>query len=167
MKASTKNTNSDPAIRILKSATCPSLSGKSKLAYQIGCTDESEIQIRLVGNSNAGAFNQHWVDLQAIQAAFDKVPRGEPVTADASIPLFRDMSLNTPFFVWAVLKHEGIVHASKTKKRCYDRADAKVVTGIVQALLEGKGAPVVDAKGKRMKGTKVAPAKRPSPSRKR
>ena len=31
------NPESPPEIRVLKTATCPSLSGKSKLTFNIGC----------------------------------------------------------------------------------------------------------------------------------
>lgn len=40
MKQSTQNIPSQ-SVRILKSATCPSLSGKSKLSYEVGCTAAS------------------------------------------------------------------------------------------------------------------------------
>ena len=39
----------DPSIRILKTATCPSLSGQSKLTYNIACNLDSQIQFRVSG----------------------------------------------------------------------------------------------------------------------
>lgn len=42
-------TINDPveSIRILKKANCPTLSGKSKLTYHIGCTADSEIYLSI------------------------------------------------------------------------------------------------------------------------
>ena len=44
MKQATENT--DSSIRILKTATCPSLSGKSKLTYEVGYDDKEESSSR-------------------------------------------------------------------------------------------------------------------------
>jgi hypothetical protein len=112
--------NIDLSTRILKKATCPSLSGKSKLTYEVGFSDKAGVQFRVTGNSAAGAFNPDWFSLRAIEAALDKAPKGEPVTAVNFMSLFRNMSCNTPFFIFAALKHEGLVVPSKTKKSCYD-----------------------------------------------
>ena len=153
-----------PGHRILKVAACPSLSGKSTLSYHVGVNENGELQFRVVENTGNGMWNKDWVPLRAIQAAFDKTEKGEVVTADALMPLFRGRSMNTPFFVFAALKNEGFVRVSATKKRGYDRADAKEVAAVVQALLEGKGAP---AKGGKVKTVKTAPEKTPGVSKKK
>jgi hypothetical protein len=147
---SVASTNDDSGVRLLKSGTCPSLSGKSKLGYQIGCTDPADIRLRVVSNSNPGCFNQEWVTLRAIQAALDKAPQGEQITGAALDPLYRGRSLNTPFFLFAVLKHEGLVQSAGKGERGYVRGDAKSFMAEIQALAKGKATPqIIDKTGKK------------------
>ena len=51
------------SMRILKRASCPSLSGKSNLVYEVGLTDKQDVQLHVVANSNSGAFNTDWAAL--------------------------------------------------------------------------------------------------------
>ena len=53
--------NSEPEMRILKSATCKSTSGKSTLTYQVGCLPDSTVHLRISKNSAAGFFNDEWM----------------------------------------------------------------------------------------------------------
>lgn len=159
--------NADLSIRILKKATCLSLSGKSKLSYEVGFSDKAGVQFRVTGNSAAGAFNQDWFPLKSIEATLDKAPRGEPVTAVNFMSLFRNMSCNTPFFIFAALKHEGLVVPSKTKRRCYDRGDSADFLAAMQPLIEGKAPPPTDTKPKKNAGRKTVAAKTPSASKKK
>ena len=46
-----KNSEDNPDIKVLKTATCPTLSGKSTLTYQIGLTPESVVHLRITKNS--------------------------------------------------------------------------------------------------------------------
>ena len=81
-----------PAIRVLKIASCPSLSGKSTLTYHVGCdagTGASEICFRVFGNSGGGLFSNEWVKLSAVQKEFEKVPDGIALTPHLLSPLFR------------------------------------------------------------------------------
>jgi len=151
----------EPDVRVLKTATCPSLSGKSKLTYQVGHDDKAGIQFRVTENSAAGAFNQDWFPLKAIEAALDKAPKGEPVTAANFMSLFRNMSTNTQFFVFAVLKHEGLV--VKTNTRSYDRVDSADFRAALQPLIEGQSVE----KAKKNAGKKTATANTPSASTKK
>jgi hypothetical protein len=155
------------SVRILKRASCPSLSEKSHLGYEVGVNDRHDVQIHIASNSASGAFNTDWVSLRSIEAAFDKVPRGEPVTSDVLVPLFRGMSQNTPGFFFAILKHAGYVKLSETKKRCYDRVEPTAFKAEVQALMEGRTPTQTDTKPKKNAGKKAAPAKTPSASTKK
>ena len=106
------------ALRILKRASCPSVSGKSSLTYEVGLNEKSkELQLRVVSNSGRGCFSQQWVKVDAIRAHLDKAPKGEAVTSYVLAPLFRGVSQNTAGFVWAVLLHAGFVTPSKEKPR--------------------------------------------------
>jgi hypothetical protein len=126
--------NPDAAIRVLKTGTCATLSGKSKLTYQIGCLGKADIQFRISANSNPGYFNDDWVSLRDIQEELDKVPSGKPFTSFNLLPLFRGKSMNSPGFLFAALKQEGLVDRSKENQRCYAFGDVKGFTAAVKAL---------------------------------
>lgn len=157
--------NDESAVRIVKVGHCPSLSGKSKLTYEIGSAGKDDIRVRVVGNSATGAFNPDWIGLDAIEEAFAKHRKGEPITAVTLDHLFRGKSMNTPFFVWAVLKAEGLVKAAKDSPRGYERVDPREFVARVQTQLQsaqnGQGA----AKAKKGKGEGVAARKTPQKSR--
>ena len=137
----------ESAMRILKTATCPSLSGKSKLTYQIGCVGKSDIQVHISANSGHGMFSDDWASLSDIQEVLDKAPSGEPITSFVLNALFRDKSANTPGFLFAALKQEGLVERSKDKQRSYERGDLKGFMASVKALNE----LTADAKAKPQK----------------
>ena len=129
--------NPPDAIRVLKIGTCPTLSGKSKLTYQVGCNAKSEVQLCIAGNTGGGFFNNDWVSLEALQQQLDKGPSDKPITSHALYPIFRGRSINTPAFLMAVLKHEGFVSA-KDKQRSYDRLEPKAFMAEVKALMASK-----------------------------
>jgi hypothetical protein len=157
--------NDDAAVHIVKVSHCPSLSGKSKLTYEIGTAGKDDVRVRIVGNSAAGAFNPDWVGLDAIEDAFAKCRKGEPLTAAVLGHLFKGKSMNTPLFVFAALKAEGLVKAAKDHPRGYERVDPKdfvaKVHGQLRAAQNAQGA----AKAKKGKGERAAPRKAPQKSR--
>ena len=130
-----------PAIRIIKIATCPSLSGRSTLTFHVGISrsvtegEASAIHIRVFSNSGGGYFSQEWIELSAIRQAIDEVPDGIAVTAHVLSPLFRGKSVNTQAFFFAVLKQEGLVAVEKDSKGRYERADAGDFLTEVKALI--------------------------------
>jgi len=158
---------SEPDVSALRSAICPSLSGKSTISFSIGRTESNEPALRIVANSGAGSFRQEWVTLREIRAALDKVPQNETVTSELLMPLFRRESANMPSFVFAVLLHEGLVRRSVKEKRRYERAEPEAFDATVKALMEGRGAPSsANAKRGKTKVKKVVPEKTPSASTK-
>jgi len=107
-----------PIIRILKTATCSNLSGKSSLEYHVGyCQDDAEICFRVVSNTGGGYFSPQWVSLKAVQAAIAKAPK--PLTSFAMSMLFLGKSVNTPSFLFAALKQEGLVATDPENIRAY------------------------------------------------
>ena len=127
---------SAPEIRVLKIGTCPSLSGKSTLTYHIGCTPESDIQVRVFGNTGGGLFSQEWIALSGIGQTFSKVPDGIPITAHLLSPLYLGKSANSHAFLFAALKSEGLVRLMKDKKGCYECTDASEFMAGVKALID-------------------------------
>lgn len=151
-------------IRVLKSGTCPTLSGKSTLAYKVGCTEASEIMLRITSNSNPGYFNSEWVKYSDVRALLAKQDEGKGITSFTLVPLYRGKSTNSPSFLFAVLKQEGLVKLSESKKRCYDRCSDAAFVASIQKLIDGKGTAVAEKapKAKAGKNNKAALAQEPA-----
>ena len=124
----------EPELRILKVATCSSLSGKSTLTYHVGCTEKSEIQMRIYANSGTGFFSKEWVSLNTIQQAFAKVPGEGTITSFILFPSYRGKSINTPSFLFAALMNEGLVRPVEGT-RSYASTDPKGFMAEVKALM--------------------------------
>lgn len=120
-------------LRIIKIATCPTCSGKTNLTYHLGSTEENQAYIRIVENSGGGFFCEEWVALKDILAALDKAPH--PITAVPFIDLFVGKSVNTPGFLLAVLKHEGLVKLLGGKVRGYEKLPTETFMAEVNKLV--------------------------------
>jgi len=133
--------NSEPevnpadAIRILKTASCPSLSGKSTLTYNIGCNALSVVQFQVAGNDGGGYFNDDWIPQSSIQAVLDKQPHGKDITSATFRAIYPSKSNNSPGFLLAVLKDIGLVRPSTTNQRCYELGSPKEFITEVNTLL--------------------------------
>lgn len=97
----------EPVIRILKLGNCPTLSGKGNLEYQVGHEVDGDILFRITANSGGGYFSGGWVPFKVIHDALEKAPK--PLTSFALSSLYRGKSVNTPSFLFAALKQEGLV----------------------------------------------------------
>jgi hypothetical protein len=150
------------AIRILKVAKCQSNSGKATLTYQIGCDEQSAIHLRVMANSGSGYFNRDWKAYTAIRAALDKDGKAEPVTSHALTDLYKFQSTNSPAFLFAAIKAEGLVAVSKVKKRAYDKvSDAAFLTSIGK-LIDGKPAADQAPKARSARNNKAAVVQEPA-----
>ena len=125
-----------PTIRVLKIGSCPSLSGKSTLTYELGCTSDSEIQIRIKANSGGGFFSQEWISLKSIEDVLENTAEGTPLTTTALLPIFSGKSVNTAGFLLAVLKEVGLVRPLENKQRCFETVDSALFVGEVNALID-------------------------------
>ena len=144
-------------LRILKKATCPTLSGKSKLVYMIGCDDENEVFLRIYSNDAGGFHSTEWVALDKIQQALKKNP--EEITSLALYGLFRGKSVNTPSFMLAVCKHEGLVRAKKGRQRKHELSDPQPVMDHIDKLIAGESKPKATRKKAAVK-RKATPKRR-------
>lgn len=134
-----------PAIRILKIASCPTLSGKSTLAYHIGCNGNSEIYIRIHANDGGGLFSNEWVAFNAIQQVLEKHPADKPITSFILHSLFRGRSANNRSFLLAVLTQEKLVKQSADKQRQYEHIDpAEFIAGVEVLMASGADLKVDD-----------------------
>lgn len=96
--------------RVLKTAECPSLSGASTLTYHVGINPKDELQFRIWENDGGGLFAKEWVLWKTLESALDT---DKPVTAGylKRTGVCRGKSANTPGFLLAALKAEGLVEA--------------------------------------------------------
>ncbi len=138
---SKKAANTEATVRVLKNGTCPNLSGKSTLSYRIGVDEAGQIMLRITGNTNPGYFNNEWVPYSTVQELLAKQDQGKAITSFVLTPLFRGKSTNSPSFLFAVLKHEGLVQLSESKKRCYDRCSDAAFLANIKKLIDGKDVP--------------------------
>jgi hypothetical protein len=125
--------------RILKTGTCPSLSGKSTLTYHLGRDAKNALFLRIHANTGGGFFSREWVAWKAIQSVLEKHP--QPFTSIALHPLFRGKSANTPAFLLAVLKTEGLLRQLKGKQRSHEVMDFKAFLDGVNRLIASEKAP--------------------------
>ncbi len=128
----TVNQKSD-AIRILKIANCPSVSGKSTLTYHIGCNDDGDIHIRIHANSAAGMFSQEWVAWTAIEDTLKRHVTG--FTSAAFRSLIQGKSQNNAGFLLAVLLQEQLVIKEGDQKRSYTCLDSGAFLDQLNRLL--------------------------------
>jgi len=143
----TSEAKGDAGVVHLKTGSCPSLSGKSKLKYAVGRSAEGRLMVRVVENSSTGCFSEEWFDVDALWRELDtSSPDGGPVTSGDMARSFAGRSQNTAGFAFAALKQEGLVVPSRQKRRCYDRVDAAAYEAKCRALLEGKVAREARAK---------------------
>ena len=126
------------APRVVKRGTCATLNQKGELAYEIGVDSRGGVHVRLVENSGTGSFSDEWVGFRNIQAAFDRAPKSEPVSAHMLYPLFRGMSSNCCYFCAAVLKSEGLLQPSEKRKKRFDRVDPAAWLAEITRLAEGR-----------------------------
>ncbi len=118
-KASKKTTKSEePAINIIQTTKCQTVSNKSTLTYNIGADDKNDIFMRIFSNSGGGYFSNEWVSLDHITSVLSDVT-GEHITSINLIPLFKGKSVNTPGYLLAVLLKEGLLTSIEDKKRKY------------------------------------------------
>jgi hypothetical protein len=110
-------------IRVLKSGTCQSLSGKAKLTYQVGCDNEANLAVRVATNTGGGFFSDEWVPLTAIDKVVQSPAAKKGLTSTAFRSIFKGKSVNTAGFLLAVLSHERAVRRQEGKSRLYEVAD--------------------------------------------
>ena len=121
-----------PEVRVLKTATCASTSGKSKLTYEVGCTPDSELHMRITANTGSGAISKNWVAFRAIREVLKGAPAGE-LTSGHMQQLCAGQSVNNAGFLLAVLMSEGLVRPSTSKRRAYECADEAAFDAAINA----------------------------------
>jgi hypothetical protein len=141
----TKITDTD--IRVIRKASCSSLSGRSELKFEYGYNNKSKtIMYRIVENTGAGHFCDHWVQIDAILKCLQETK--EPFSLRVLKSIYVGQSINNTGFIGAVLIHEGLIIC---EKRQYLKKDTKTFLADLNKLV--KPTP------KKKSATKKQPAK--------
>ena len=89
-----------------------------------------------------------WAPLKETLASLDKAPH--PITAVPFIDLFIGKSVNTPGFLLAVFKHEGLVKLLEGKVRGYEKLSTEAfmaeVIKLVSSDVDLKYVPITPIK---------------------
>ena len=115
----------NPDMKVLKTSSCKTLSGKSTLTYQLGCTSDSAIHLRISKYSGGGFFSDEWVKYEDIQAVLKERSKDSPIMSHFISPLLQGKSSNTSGFIMAVLSHLKLIRPLPKKKRLHELLDAK------------------------------------------
>ena len=129
---------SEDNMRVLKTATCKSVTGKSTLTYQLGQALNHTVHIRITKNSSSGQFSSEWVKIDDIQRALAGGREGEPLTSFMLQNLFKGKSVNTPAFIMAALTKEQLLCTLKGKKRGHEWDDRDGFELKLEKLTSGK-----------------------------
>ena len=146
----------NPDMKVLKTATCKTLSGKSTLTYQIGCTPESIIHLHIAKNTGAGFFSDEWVAFEDILEVLKDRPEGSPVMSHFLTPLLKGKSVNTSAFILAAMKHLKLLRPLPKKQRLHELLDPQPFLDQVEKLMATAG----NVKAVRKTTAKKAPSKK-------
>ena len=122
------------SMKVLKSATCDTLSERSKVTYQIGVTPESVIHLRISNNSGKGCYSNEWLAFSEIHDALKMLPKDTPISSYYLAHIFKGKSVNTPSFLLAALKHLKLVRALPNNKRHHELLDPRPFLEQVEKL---------------------------------
>ncbi len=159
MANSKRKSETDPVaagIKVIASKSCPSLSGNCTIAYKLGRDADDALHIRLHENTGGGFFNGGWYPAKTIVDLLRAEGKVESVTSRVIAPLFRGRSANSPAFLTAVLRNEGVLLP-------YKRTSRRHIIGDLDAFLKQSGdvpsKPKRKAQAKTTKTAKTTPRK--------
>ena len=121
-----KTKSEDKTMQVVKKGKTQSLSGKSTLVYEIAKDENDAVFLRISSNTGGGFYSGEWVAAKDIEAALSKDP--ERITSLSLFKLFKNRSVNTPGYILAALKHEGVVQAMKGRQRVHTYVDIGQLT---------------------------------------
>ena len=136
----------DTSMHILKISSCKTLSGKSTLTYQLGCTPDSTIHLRITKNSGGGFFSDEWVAFDDVYQILKKRSEDSPIMSHFISPLLQGKSSNTSGFIIAVLSHLKLLRPLPKKKRLHELLDPGPFLDTVEKLMSSDVKPKATAK---------------------
>jgi len=143
-------------LRILKSGSSPSVSKNSTLEYQISCSTDKTVYIKITGNSGGGLFSKKPISLSDITPLL----HSDQITSRALHPAFKGSSANTAGFVLAVLLNEGVIKLISETPRKYGLDDLPGFNARIQSLINSDTPPTDQKKPAKAK-KKVDPETAP------
>ncbi len=154
-------------VRLIKKEKCLTLSGKSEIIYCLGSDSDDRLMIRIYSNTGGGFFSDEWVAVSKILDTLESWNPDKPITSVVLGGLLKGKSINTPAFLMAALRSEGVLSAIDGKQRCHELGDTDAFLAQAKALQSGKSKapPKVPPKAK---AAKIKPAKvKPAPKSKK
>ena len=127
-----------PSVRVIKKTSCPTLSGKGELYYCLGSDHDDQLVMKIYSNSGGGFFSDEWLSVSSIVETLEDCDPDEPITSVVLNPLFRGRSVNTPAFLTAALKAEGVLESIEDKQRCHQLGDVDAFLSRCKQLQSGK-----------------------------
>ncbi len=122
---------------ILKTGSCPSLSGKSTLTYHIGHKDK-EVYLSLAENSKSGVLSREWISLRLMEELLAAEQFSFTSRTSSLHTLYNGHSINSGGFMLAVLLKEGLVTYAEGKSRKYCRCESSTFYAAIQDLKKEK-----------------------------
>jgi hypothetical protein len=106
----TKKTDND--YRVLKTTTCPSLTGRSEITAEYSYHEPSKtIRFRIANNTGSGHFCDHWIPLDDILKCLQEAK--EPFSLSVFKSICVKQSINDTGFIGAAFKKEGLIVCEK------------------------------------------------------
>lgn len=140
-------TESAPPIAVVYEGECPSLTGRSTLAYAIGRREQDgTLHLRIVRNSGRGMFCKDWAEATAIEAI---VKGGHDLTAKSFLVLHPGKSINTGGFVGSALKDLGLIRANEENTRLHEHVPTTTFEQLVIARIRGESIESAPKPGRR------------------
>jgi len=127
-------------MKVLKTSSCKTLSGKSTLTYQIGVTPDSIVHLRISKNSGGGFFSDEWISLDDILRVLKKRSVDSPIMSHFLTPLLKGKSVNTSAFVLAALSHLKLLQPLPKKQRLHELLDPKPFLVQMEKLISSSAA---------------------------
>jgi hypothetical protein len=69
--------------RVIKRGTCPTVSGKSSITYQLGSDADDRLVLRIHSNDGGGFFSMEWIPIADILSALESWPSDSAITSVA------------------------------------------------------------------------------------
>lgn len=122
-------------INVIKKEMTKSVTSKSYIHYELGNDPEGVLHIRISINTGGGYFSNEWVRFDAIYTELDRIG-DQPVTSYHLKPLYEGKSVNTPAFLLAAMKNEGLLVPHPERARCYAKTDPSDFIKAIKALVK-------------------------------
>ncbi len=143
---------SPPEMRVLRREETSSLSGRSRIGYELLCSEAGVPFVRVAFNSGKGLFSSEAVPMELIEELLSSASADRPITsADVQQKLYPSRSANCGGFAVAWMLNEKILstaHGVRTAYKAMDRAD--FYSGINDLMQAGVA---LDAQGKQGRQT--------------